>query len=272
MALPNTRTKSNYFYNTIDILLIDGTHFTTKSYFKIPQYNTYYTNHPDGNAHGGAAVIVTQTISHNELPKYEEDFLQATYIPVRTPPYELTVSAVYSPPKYTMKSITTYCFSAHWARDSWREETIIANTPLVVLLLGRELFSLLQEKNYSLTIGNPTYWPTDSTIQPDLSDFLITNEISSTYTDIEPSYDLSSGHSPVIATISTSPINIKPIPRLHNSLTNWNAYRTKLHDAINLHVSLKSCTEVEKATNNFIILLQEEAQQATPTMVFKKML
>jgi len=105
-----------------------------KSYFKIPQYNIYYTNHPDGNAHAGAAVIMTQTINHYELPKYEENFLQATSIRVRTVPYELTVSALYSPPKYAVKSITMHCFSAQWARRSWREETIVANTPLGVLV------------------------------------------------------------------------------------------------------------------------------------------
>jgi hypothetical protein len=35
-------------------------------------------------------------------------------------------------------------------------------------------------------------------------------------------------------------------------------------------VSLKSCTEVEEATNNFISLLQDTGQQATPTTVYKK--
>jgi exonuclease III len=49
--------------NKIDILLISGTHFTTKSYFKIPHYNTYYTNHPDGTAHAGTAVILKQTVT-----------------------------------------------------------------------------------------------------------------------------------------------------------------------------------------------------------------
>lgn len=44
-----------------------------------------------------------------------------------------------------------------------------------------------------------------------------------------------------------------------------------LHDTISLHVSLKSCTEAEEATNNFVSLLQEAAQQATSTMVQKKM-
>jgi hypothetical protein len=136
---------------------------------------------------------------------------------------------------------------------------------------GRELYNRLQNKNYSfLTTGNPTYWPTDPTTQPDLLDFFVTHGISSTYTAIEPSYDLSSDHSPVIATISTSPMYVQPTPRLHNSRNNWSNYRTKLHEEINLHISLKSCTEVEDAKNNFISLLQEAAQQATPTIAYKK--
>jgi hypothetical protein len=128
-----------------------------------------------------------------------------------------------------------------------------------------------KKKNYSfLTTGNPTYWPTDPNKHPDLLDFFVTNGISSTYTAIEPTYDLSSDHSPLIATTSTSPIYVQPIPRLHNSWTNWSKYRTKLHEEINLHISLKSCTEVEEATNNLISLLQEATQPATPTIVHKK--
>jgi hypothetical protein len=42
-----------------------------------------------------------------------------------------------------------------------------------------------------------------------LMDFYITNGISTSYMDIVPSYDLSSDHTPVIATISTEIINKK---------------------------------------------------------------
>ena len=52
--------------NKIDILLISETHFAMKSDFKIP-HNLYCTNHPDGTAHAGTAVIVKQTISPYEL-------------------------------------------------------------------------------------------------------------------------------------------------------------------------------------------------------------
>jgi exonuclease III len=44
--------------NCIDKLLISETHFTTKNYFRIPQYKLCYTNHPDGTAHGGTAILI----------------------------------------------------------------------------------------------------------------------------------------------------------------------------------------------------------------------
>jgi hypothetical protein len=52
-------------------------------------YKLYYTNHPDGTAHGGAPILVKETIEHYELLKYEEDFIQATSIKVKGFPYEI---------------------------------------------------------------------------------------------------------------------------------------------------------------------------------------
>ena len=81
----------------IDILVISETHFTAESYIKIPNYRVYHTNHPDGTAHGGTAILIKQTIDHHQLQKYRENHLQATSIKVSTLPYELTISAVYCP-------------------------------------------------------------------------------------------------------------------------------------------------------------------------------
>jgi len=176
----------------IDIFLISETHFTTKSYFTMPHYNTYYTNHPYGNAYGGAAVLVKQTISHYKLPKYEEDFLQATSIRVRIMPHKLTVNAVYSPPKYNLKKDHYALFFSTLGRRFMAggdyNSKHIAWGSRITTTKGRELFCLLQEKNYSsLSTDNPTYWPTDPTKQPDLLDFFVTNRNSSTYTNIESS-------------------------------------------------------------------------------------
>jgi hypothetical protein len=152
---------------------------------------------------------------------------------------------VYSPPKYTLKkdhyALLFSTLGPRFMAGGDYNSKHTAWGSRITTTKGRELFSLLREKNYSfLSTDNPKYWPTDPTKQPDLSDFFVTNGISSTYTDIEPSYGLSSGHSPVIASINTSPIYIQHIHRLHNSRTNWSIYRTKLHDTINLHVTSKA--------------------------------
>jgi hypothetical protein len=141
----------------------------------------------------------------------------------------------------------------------------------IITTKGRELYNLLQKKELlMLTYRKRNILAYGSQQTTRSLRFFVTNGISSTYTAIEPSYDLSSDHSPVIVTISTSPIYVQPIPKLHNARTNWSNYRTKLHEEINLHISLESCTEVEEATNNLISLIQEAAQQATPTTVYKK--
>jgi hypothetical protein len=82
---------------------------------------------------------------------------------------------------------------------------------------SRELSKVISDKNYSfLSTGTPTYWPTDGNKNPDLLDFFVTNGIFSAYTDIQSSYDLNSGRSPIIAILRTSVTVRKPTPSLHN--------------------------------------------------------
>ena len=91
--------KQNY----IDVMLISETHCTDRTYCSIPHYNIYYTNHPDATAHAGIAIIIRKTISHYELPSFQQDYLQATSINVTLLPYDLTICAVYCPPKHNNK-------------------------------------------------------------------------------------------------------------------------------------------------------------------------
>jgi hypothetical protein len=42
----------------VDILHISETHFTTKSYIKIPSFTIYDTQNPDGTAHGGKLQLL----------------------------------------------------------------------------------------------------------------------------------------------------------------------------------------------------------------------
>jgi hypothetical protein len=119
----------------------------------------------------------------------------------------------------------------------------------------------IQTNNYSIKpTGTPTYWPTDENKMPDF----ITNGISSNYISETASFDLTSDHSPIIATISTSVILRKPKFRLHNCKTNWDLFRKLIEVNTKLTTKLKEPADIENEYKNFIILLQEATKTATP--------
>jgi hypothetical protein len=64
--------------SNIDIMLISKTHFTDRSYLRIPNYAVYHSDHPNGTAQGGSAIIINHSIKHHPLPSHNNDFLQAT--------------------------------------------------------------------------------------------------------------------------------------------------------------------------------------------------
>ena len=131
---------------------------------------------------------------------------------------------------------------------------------------GRELAKVIQAQNYSyLLTGSPTYWPTVANKIPDLLDFFITNGISATYADVQATYDLTSYHTPIIVTISTTIVVRQPALRLHTSYTNWALYKSVVRDNVTTAMKIKTCEDIEIATTNFIGILQQAAQAATPT-------
>jgi hypothetical protein len=84
-------------------MLISETHFTDKSFLKISDYNLYHTNHPYNTAHTRSAVLIKNTIDHYQLNGYKKNYLQATSVRIKTLPYDITVSAVYCPPRHNVK-------------------------------------------------------------------------------------------------------------------------------------------------------------------------
>jgi hypothetical protein len=79
-------------------MLISETHFTHKTYYKLPFYSVYHTNHPVGTARGGSAILIKTSIQHTLLNGFCSEYLQATTIPVVDPNGTLIISAVYFPP------------------------------------------------------------------------------------------------------------------------------------------------------------------------------
>jgi len=204
--------------NLIDILLISETHVTNKNHYTIPGYDLCYTCHPDGTAHGGTAIIIKNTLECYERSKYAEPTIQATSITVYGLFYKITIAAVYCPPRHNLKeehlkaSFQTLGPRFLAGGDFNSKHTHWGSR--LTTTKGRELAKLLQANNYSfISTGSLTYWPKDTNKTPDLLGFFITNGISKNYAEVESSYDLTSDHSPIIATLSTSVKNRQPPTR-----------------------------------------------------------
>jgi exonuclease III len=153
-------------HNHIDVMLISETHCTDRTYCSIPLYNIYYTNHPDATAHAGTAIIIRRTISHCELPSFQLYYLQATSVNVTLLPFDLSISAVYCPPKHNIKAqhfteffktlgskfIVGGDYNSKHAQ--WGARTTTTK--------GRELLKVIEQNKYNvLSTATPTYWPTD---------------------------------------------------------------------------------------------------------------
>ena len=95
----------NLFLQTfqLDILLVSETHFTESSHMKIPNYNINHTTHPDETVNGGTAVIMRQNIKHHARAEYKQNNIQVTSISLEDNIGEITISAIYCPPKHNNK-------------------------------------------------------------------------------------------------------------------------------------------------------------------------
>jgi hypothetical protein len=87
----------------IGVMLISETHFTEINFIRIPHYIVYRTNNPAGTARGGTAILIKSSIQHHQLCNYSQDFLQATSVTTADTAGLLTISAVFLPPKNTVK-------------------------------------------------------------------------------------------------------------------------------------------------------------------------
>jgi hypothetical protein len=96
-------------------MLIYETHFTKKSYVKIPKYTIYDTQHPDGTAHGGTAIMIKNGLKHYLHGRYNLERLQATSVTIEDWIGPLTTAAVYCP-KHAVKAEQFRGFYANLAQ------------------------------------------------------------------------------------------------------------------------------------------------------------
>jgi hypothetical protein len=156
--------------------------------------------------------IIKRSIKHHPLNSHTHDFLQATSLSVEDSTGPLTVSAVYLPPKHTVKQVQLAAFyntlgcwfiaggDYNAKHTDWGSRLI---TPL-----GREVLKTMEQLHlHHLSTGEPTYWPSDRNKLPNLLDFCVLKGIPHDSALTRSCFNLSSDHNypqPMCATSSTS--------------------------------------------------------------------
>lgn len=264
--------KSFLNEKTIDILLIAETHFTDKSFVSIPNYNTFYTNHPDNKAHGGTAVIIKKTITCFEDEKYCEHHIQATTVVMNDSSGQLKLSAIYCPPKHANQKSTYGHFikslgDRFIAGGDFNAKNIAWGSRLTNTK-GRNLYDSLMENNCKfLSTGEPTYWPSDPRKQPDLIDFFIYKSINKKALMIQSCLELSSDHSPILLTFETNRIGFDTNTQFtYNRKTCWETYRELIENRLISTVSLKTAEEIDTAIVYLNTCITNAATFSTPQL------
>ena len=130
---------------------------------------------------------------------------------------------------------------------------------------GRILYNVIRQESLSfLSTGQPSYWPSDTNKIPDLIDFFLIRGLSHKYYKVESCLDLSSDHSPIIATISNTIIESESLPILTNRLTDWDYFRELVNYNISLELPLHTPAELDAAVNSLTSTFQKSAWEATP--------
>ena len=139
----------------------------------------------------------------------------------------------------------------------------------LVTVRGKNLLKSIITSNLNyLTTYEPTYWPTDTNKIPDLLDFFVTRNISPRYVQINSSAELSSGHSPVIATVSSAIIENTPNGFIHNQLTNRQLFREVFNRSTSASILLKTKEDIETTTEYLYTSIINAIRSSKPTKTF----
>jgi len=256
--------------HSIDIMLISETHFTQMSHLKFHNYEIYSTNHPSGNARGGSAIIIKKSIQHNSPIPFKTEHIQATTVEVLFKNGNISVTALYCPPRHNNKRedykkffltlgkkfIAGGDFNAK--HTQWGSRLITTK--------GRALLATINEMNLDfISTGEPTYWPTDITKTPDLIDFCVSKGLDKKLISIKSSLELSSDHTPIMLTIHNEILKIPKKPSLTSRKTDWEQFKENLDQRIKLDIPLKSNEDVELAVMELTAAIQSSAWLATPS-------
>lgn len=258
--------------NHIDIMLISETHFNQNSYINIPGYNIINSNNPNRRlCIGGAAILITKTLSFQPLAGISERHVQAARVSIPTELGAISIAACYWPPGY--RNVITNNMVCNFFNTIGPNCLIGGDWNAKARLWGNynscprgNLISrfVLSSSQYNvLTTAEPTHFPSNGNT-PSVLDFGIINGISPNRFTIRRVMDLSSDHIPIIIDFALALNRFNT--QNHRILTrhsNLKAFRRKLHSEIDLNVKIVSTADADDMINVFTNKIYDAAKLAS---------
>ena len=207
------------------------------------------------------------------------DYVQGTAITIKQNHAETKVIAVYFPPKHNLKqdeyqklryqlgSKFTMGGDFNAKNEAWGSHPVRTSSN-AAHIKGKELLKAMRATNCNCISANePTYWPTDRRKKPDVIDFFIVKGIASSYIQIENIIDLTSDHTLLLLSLSTTIMKKYEKRALTSKYTNWDGFREVLDEHIKLKVSLKCPDEIDAQCEIIMEAIQKAAAAAMPERV-----
>lgn len=251
----------------IEIALFSETHLTKSSILKIYGYEIIRADHPDGTAHGGAALIISNRIEHSPLPSHRSINIQSASTTLKINSVPISIASYYFPPGIPfpipelivlLQSLShSYIIGAdlNAKHQNWSNST---NT------IGRALYNLVTQKHLKvLSSTTPTYWPTHANRHPDTIDFFISSMPNRFITHVTNLTDPTSHHTPVLLHIGAQPLLKQNRPTITPGITNWNTFRDILSKKTILNIKLKSLVDIDSAINLLTNNIQNSAKDSS---------
>ena len=264
------KTALTNIYNRLSphiILINEHGLITNSDTFKIVNYNTHFCN-KHNSTHKGAAIAIKKTIPYKLLDDFETDILA---IEINTPQGAIVIATAYLPPN------ADYLHFIDYNKLFNRPEPVYflgdLNARHVTFrytnnnIIGKNIITLIN-MNKCKYIGPhfPTLIRHNSATAPDIA---LTNTKAFHNLHLEPGPITTSDHIPIIATISTSPIQIKIKPRKQYHKADWESYQQTLRTVQTPNIPTPTLEDIDTNITTWTKHIQHATEKHIPTLKYR---
>lgn len=238
----------------IDIACVTETHLVFDDKINIPGYAIYRKDRISLHKGGGVAIIIKRKLVHTKISVPTSQALEMVAIQISLSIGKINLIAAYKPPNkllpinilktiFTNNDKIVLMGDLNAKHTAWGCRT---TTPQ-----GTALFNISTTENWTIHApSQPTYYPYNKNISPDILDIILTQNINSPIFQY-PIPALNSDHDPVITTFHKISPTVHSYNSLINGPINWNHFQTNITNFDTYPDKLNTAEEIDLAISNF---------------------